>query len=802
MKGLTTTSLNNIDMFQNYFKIGWRNLLRNKGYSVINILGLATGMAVALLISLWIHYQLEFDGFQSHEKNIALIMKKTFFNNEKGVQTGVMLPLYDELKNNYPEVKHITRLDWGDNHSLMSGQKKLIRQGHYADPDFLKMFSFPLVEGNQEKALQDPHSIVLTESTATALFGSEEALGKMITLDNENEVIVTAVLKDVPANSSITFDFLVPYELNIITNEYVKNAQSQWQNNFLQNFVELQEGVSMTEFSKRIEHIVQEKTNDDDEGTLFVHPMAKWHLYSDFKDWKNTGGAIEYVRLFAVIGIFVLLIACINFINLNTARSEKRVKEIGIRKVSGSHRRQLIVQFLVESVMTAFIAFILSLLIIRFSLPFLKNTGFSNITFDQGNLRILGISFVASIITGLLAGFYPAIYLSGFAPLRILKGSVWPMKKASLPREILVVVQFSFSISLIIGTLIVFQQIQHAKNRPLGYNPRNLLTFNLSSDLQKNYQALKHDLQATGYVEAVSKSSSPMTAVYNQWNDFSWEGKDPDSRPLFAAIMVDYEYDITSGIKMKQGRFFSREFSTDSNAVILNEASVKVMGFKNPIGNIVSLNDDKFTVIGVSENMVMQDPFKSVMPAIILLRPYFLYQGFIRLKRNVEMSKALEAIQPVFEKYNPAYPFDFRFTEDEFTGKFQDEYRIGRLSGIFAIISILISCLGLFGLASYMAELRTKEIGIRKVIGASVFSIWKMLSKDFVLLVVISCVIALPTAYYLLNEWLKKYEYRIGISWWIMIATVISALTITLLTVSYQTMKAATMNPVHSLRSE
>ncbi|KIC92698.1 ABC transporter permease [Flavihumibacter solisilvae] len=789
-------------MFSNYFKTAIRNLWKNKGYSFINIFGLSVGMAVAMLIGLWVQYELSFDKFHTHRKNIAIVMKKTNFNNVKRVQTGVMLPLYDELKSKYPDVKYITRLDWGGGHSLVVGNKRLQMEGHFADPDFLRMFSFPLVKGNADKALNEPYSIVLSERLATALFGNEDPMGKMIKIDNAHNVIVTGVARNVPSNSTLSFDLLMPYELNVATSDFVRNAKTQWQNNFLQTIVELKDGVTTSTFSKRIENIVREKVDDKKEATLFVHPMENWHLYDDFKEWVNTGGAIEYVRLFAIVGILVLLIACINFMNLSTARSEKRAKEVGIRKAVGSQRKQLISQFLGESLVTTFIAFMISLFLVKVSLPLLKDIGFRDISFEFDNYALLGTALAGCIVTGLLAGCYPAFYLSGFNPVKVLKGTFQPGKSANLPRKILVVTQFSFSIALIIGTVVIFQQIQHAKDRPLGYDPNNLIGFNISADLEKNYDALKRELQGTGYVEAVSKSSSPMTGVYNSWDNFTWEGMDRESKPLFSTIMVDYDYEKTSGIKLKDGRFFSRDFSTDSNSVIINESAAKLMGFKKPLGSTVKYDQENLTVIGVSEDMLMENPYKPVMPAIMLLRPYFIGQGFVRFKKDVDIRKALASIQPVFERHNPAYPFDYQFTDEAFARKFRNENQVGRLAGIFAVLAIFISCLGLFGLASFMAERRTKEIGIRKVVGASVPQLWILLSRDFVLLVVISCLIASPIAWLFMDNWLQKYDYHINISPLVFIAAAVLAITITLATISFQAIKAAVANPVKSLRSE
>ncbi|HVU55997.1 MAG TPA: FtsX-like permease family protein, partial [Puia sp.] len=738
-----------------------------------------------------------------HRAYIGKVMKKTEFNGQKHVQSGIMLPLYDELRTNYPEVKHITRLDWGDAHSLLVGDKKIMKNGHYADPDILKMFSFPLVKGTVDNALKDTYSIVVTESLAKSLFWDADPMGRMVKMDNQSNLVVTAVLKDIPDNSSISFDFLVPFELNIATSDFVRGSKTQWDNNFLENIVELREDVSMESFSGKIAAMVQKKTGNKKEGALFLHPMERWHLYDNFDGWTNTGGAIDYVHMFTFVGLLVLFIACINFMNLSTARSEKRSREVGIRKAIGSQRRQLIAQFLGEAALTAFIAFLLSLLIVKLSLPLLKDVGFQYITVNFANLPLLGIALAGCIITGLLAGSYPALYLSSFNPVKVLKGTFNPGKGAGVPRKILVVTQFSFSIALIIGVIIVFQQIRHAKDRPLGYDPNNLISLNLSSELKQNFLPLKRDLLATGYVAAVSRSSSPMTGVWNNWGNFSWEGKDPNSNPIFSAIMVDYDYDKASGIRIDEGRFFSPQYGTDSNAVVLNRTAVRFMGLKEPVvGRHIKFGKEDMTVIGVSDDVMMDDPFKPVEPAIMLFRSYFVSQGFIRLKGGADVKKALAAIQPIVERYKPGYPFDYGFTDEAFARKFQSENQVGQLSGIFAILAIFISCLGLFGLASFMAERRTREIGVRKVLGASIPQLWMLLSKDFVLLVIISCLIATPLAWYFMHGWLDKYDYRIHISPVIFVATALLAIVITLVTVSWQAIRAAAANPIKSLRTE
>ena len=790
-------------MIKNYLKVAWRHLKQNKGLSFINIFGLAIGMAFAMLIGLWIQHESNFDTFHENGERLGIIRKNTLFNNEKNTQIGIPLPLYYELKSKYPEVKRVTRLDWNSPHSLMVGNKKFNKRGTYVDPDFLKMFSFPVVKGNVETALNDPNSIVLTESVATTLFGKENPIGKTVRIDNEYNVHVTAVITDPPGNSTIFFEFLAPFEFKVINFEWVKNAKTQWSNNFLMNIVEVKEGASMAALSKKIEPLMVEKDKVNNKNqSLFLQPMLAWHLYGDYKNWVNVGGRIEYVRLFGIIGIFVLLIACINFMNLSTARSEKRAKEVAIRKAIGSQRKQLIVQFLSESMLTAVLAFLLSLIIMVVVLPYLKDVGFEKIKIDFTNLTLIVSVLLVCIITGLIAGSYPALYLSSFLPVKVLKGTMKQGTGPAIFRKVLVVSQFAISVGLIISTAIVFQQVNHAKNRSIGYNPDNLISIPSSSDLAKNYSVLKQDLLNTGSIEAVAKASSPITAVYNSWSGFAWEGSDPDALNVFDVVMTEYDYEKAVGLKFKDGRAFSRDFKTDSSAVILNETALKMIGYKDPIGKTMKLDNDVLTIVGVIEDVIMKDPFKPVYPTVILFNADNVSNFLVRLKPGRDLRKALAAIQPIVEKYNPSLPFEFRFVDEEFNKKFTTENQVGKLAGILAGLAILISCMGLFGLAMFMAERRTKEIGIRKVLGASIANLWILLSREFVWLVIIACVIASPLAYWLMHNWLQKYDYRININWVVFAIAGLVAIAIALLTVSTQAIKAAISNPVKSLRTE
>ena len=792
-------------MIKNYFKIAWRNLLRNKTLSFINIFGLATGLTFALLIGLWIQYETSFDTFHTNGSRIALVLKHTLFNDQKNTQEPTPLPLYDELRTNYPEVKRATRITWAYDHSLVVGNNKFNRKGRYVDPAFLDMFSFPLVEGSTAAALNDPNSIILTTSLAHALFGTENPIGKTIRLNNANDVRVTAIAKDVPHNSTIDFDFLIPFQFLIDHDEWIKGNKTDWGNNFLMNMVELKEGASMDALSKKIGPLNVQKDARMKNQVLFLHPLNKWHLYNDYKNWVNTGGKIAYVRLFGIIGIFILLIACINFMNLSTARSEKRAKEVGIRKVVGSRKRNLIFQFLSESVLTAFLAFLLSMLLIQLLPPFLKDLGFEHIRFDFSNIFLLATGLGICVITGLVAGSYPAFYLSSFIPVKVLKGVFKQGQGPATFRKVLVVVQFTISAVLIIGTIIVFQQVNHARKRSIGYNPNNMLNISASHDLAVNYDALRAELLNTGYIESVAKSSQPMTAIYNQWSDFSWEGKDPHADIALDAIIASWDFEKTVGLRFKQGRGFSRDFPTDSSAIILNEAALQVIGYKDPIGKTMKLGGQTKTIIGVIENVILTDPFRSAAPLAIIFnysKTDAVNNIFLRLKPTADLQKTLAAIKPVFDKYNPSLPFAYSFADEEFGKKFAVENQVGKLASIFAGLTIFISCLGLFGLAMFMAERRVREIGIRKVLGASVVNLWLLLSKEFMWLVLIACVIASPLAFWLMKDWLDKYEYRVDIGAWVFLAVGILAFVIALFTVSIQSIKAALTNPVKSLKTE
>jgi len=794
-------------MIKNYLKIAWRNMLNNKVYSALNIVGLAAGMAVALLIALWVVNEYSYDRFLPDYKSLYQV-ELNFTDPHEGehTQAAVSLPIADVLRKEYPEVKYVAETDWMGSHDLLVGTKKLYMNGAAIGSDFLKMFQYPLVKGNKNDVLKDPFSIVLTESTTKALFGDTDPIGKIVKIDNKYDVKVTGVMKDVPQNSTLQFNFLMPFSFNEATQDWMKKARTTYYNNSFQIFVQLKPGVNYAALAPKIRNIVYNggPKMRPVKPVVLLHPLEDWHLYSEFKNGKESGGFIDYVRMFSIIGILVLLIACINFMNLSTARSEKRAREVGVRKAIGSQRRDLIFQFLTESILITFIAFLLSIVFVQLALPSFNALAGYEIGIPYGSPVFWCIMVTYVLATGLLAGSRPAFYLSSFNPVKVLKGTIQVGKAAALPRKILVVLQFSCSIALIISTVIIYQQIQHVKDRPTGYSADRLVTTDMSDDLNNHYDALRNDLLRTGLVESVAKASSPVTGIYWHTGIDKWPGQEPGELGInVGGISITDSYFKTVGMKLSEGRDFSSEWSADTSNIIINEAAVRRMGLKEPLNQLVTFDGitGQARIIGVVKDALMESPFTPVEPTVFVHGRggnFIMY----RLAKGVNTHDAIEKIGKIFDGYNPAYPFSSRFVDDEYNQKFNLEVLVGKLAAVFAGLAIFISCLGLFGLATYVAEQRTKEIGVRKVLGASIAQVWLLLSKDFIVLVMISCVIASPVALYFLNGWLLKYDYRISIGPGVFVLSAVAAMVITLITISFQAIKAALMNPVRSLRSE
>ncbi len=793
-------------MLKNYFIVAWRNLVKSKVYSAINIIGLATGMAVAILIALWIWDELSFNNYHSNHNQLAQVETTQTFNGQTGTGEAVAMPLGNELRTKYgSDFKAVSMASWNFGHILGFGEKKISVSGMWVESSFPEMFSLHMLKGTR-KSLTDISSVLINASVAKALFGDQDPINKTLKVDNKLEFKVTGVYEDLPRNTSLyEMKILLPWEKYVTTENWLKNAMTHWGNHSFQAFVEVNNNGDIGRISEKIKKASMIHLNAATDGVeeLVLQPMNNWRLHNEFKNGKLSGGRIEFVWLFGIIGIFVLLLACINFMNLSTARSEKRAKEVGIRKTVGSLRTQLIKQFLTESIVVAFLALAIAIVLVLALIPFFNSLSDKAIRLPGGNLAFWLFILAFTLFTGFVSGSYPAFYLSGFDPIRVLKGTFRVGRFAALPRKILVVVQFSISIALIIGTIIVYRQIQFARDRPVGYTREGLIAIMMSTpDLYGHYDALRNDLIATGMVENMAESSSPSTQVWSNNIGFSWQGKDPNSLPLFGTVAVTQDFGKTLNWQIREGRDFSRDFVTDSSAMILNESAVKLTGLKNIVGQIIKWDTTHFRVVGVIKDMIMESPYEPVKPTIFIMSPGWASVITIRIKPAASMHAALDKIETIFKRYNPAAPFEYKFTDQEYASKFSDEKRIGDLATFFAILAVFISCLGLFGLASFVAEQRTKEIGVRKVLGASVFNLWQMLSKDFVNLVIISCCIAIPIAWYFLHQWLQKYTYRTDISGWIFVIAAMGAMMITLLTVSYQAIRAALMNPTNSLRTE
>ena len=798
-------------MLKNYLKIAWRNLIKNKAHTFINVVGLSVGMAVAMLIGLWIWDELSYNKYFKNYDRIVQVWQHQTFNGEVGSQTAMPIPLGVKLREAYmSDFKYVVLSTWTMEHIITNGDKKFTKLGNYVQPEMPEMLTLKMLKGTRA-GLKDMSSIMLSGSLAKTLFGDADPINKTLKIDNQWVVKVTGVYEDMPNNTEFReVTFFAPWDLYMTTMPWLKNAATRWGNNSWQIFAQLAPNVDADKVSAKIKDLKLkniaaqgDKLGASVKPVVFLHPMNKWHLYSEFKNGINTGGAIQFVWMFGIIGVFVLLLACINFMNLSTARSEKRAKEVGIRKAIGSQRIQLVGQFFMESQMIVVFAFAFSIVLVMLTLPWFNGVADKQMVVLWSNpwFWISGLAF--SLLSGVIAGSYPALYLSSFKPVKVLKGTFKVGRLAAIPRKVLVVLQFTVSVTLIIGTVIVFRQIQFAKNRPIGYSREGLVYLvQKTNDIHNHYVAFKDELIKSGAVVETAESGSPVTGVWSNNSGFEWRGKAPGMQDDFATVGITPDFGKTVGWQFKDGRDFSSAFLTDSNAIVLNEAAAKYMDFKNPVGEVITTDGKPYHVIGVIKNMVMSSPYEPVKQTFFFLDKD--PQGVVTIRINPRMSthEALEKIAGIHQKYSPAAPFDYKFADEEYAKKFDGETRIGKLAGFFTLLAIFISCMGLFGMASFMAEQRTKEIGVRKVLGASIFNLWRLLSADFAALVIIALTISFPVAYYFMHNWLQGYQYKTELSWWTFGLAGASTIMLTLITVSFHTIKAALANPVKSLRSE
>lgn len=807
-------------MLKNYFKIAWRNLRRNKVSSFINIGGLTVGMSVAMLIGLWVYDELSFNKYHQNHERIAQVMVRGNDPKEGAfINNSVQYPLATELQTQYKDhFRHIVRASWVNEYILSAGEKKLSRTGQFMDEGAPEMLTFKMVEGNWS-GLKDPHSVMLSASTAKALFGDDKALDQLVMINNKIPVKVTGVYEDLPQNTQFKdIKFFSPWSLFLLQNDWIqKRAVNDWNNHFLKVYAEIRPGSSFETVTASIKDIelqnIKNLENFQEQiartPQLFLHTMKNWHLYP-FKNGITDDKPVRMVWLVAIIGMFVLVLACINFMNLSTARSEKRAKEVGIRKTIGSMRSQLVYQFFSESFLVVIVSFVLAYLLVNVSLSWFNNLAAKEMIMPWSDFYFWLISLAFIIVTGLLAGSYPALYLSSFKPVKVLKGTFRMGRFASIPRKSLVIVQFSVSVALIISTIVVYRQLEFAKNRPVGYSREGLIMLEMKSDdFYGKHDLFQIEFMKTGVVENLSESMGKVTEVASGNNGFEWRGRDPNKEESFGTLAVSHEHGRTVGWQFLAGRDFSRDYASDSSGVVINESAARYIGIKNPVGETITWKwrdnqPQPYKILGVIRDMVMESPYEPVEPTLFFVKA--LNGGVswvnIRIKPGVAIHQAIPKIEAVFKKIVPSAPFDYKFVDQDYALKFAAEERISKLAGFFAILAVFISCLGLFGLASFVAEQRTKEIGVRKVLGASVFNLWRLLSKEFLLLVIVSLFLATPLAYYFMHNWLQDYQYRTELSWWIFAAAGAAALVITLLTVSFQAIKAAIANPIKSLRTE
>lgn len=787
-------------MLRNYLKIAFRNLKRSPVYSIINIGGLAIGLASSILILLWVADELSFDRFHDNASELSQVWVNGNYDGSVNSYNSVPYPVYQELRAVDSRIKNTCVTNWGGTSLLSVGEKRLKKNSLYVTEEFLEMFRFPLLKGDAAKVLDEPTGIVLTEATAESLFGAENALGQIIRVDNKTDLRVTGILKNVPANSSYQFDCLISHkQLEML--DYFKDEGSSWDNYSFQVYAELQPGSDKENVEESIKDLLVKKGQLDIPRELFLHGLLDWRLRSNFVNGKISGGRMDYVQGFSLIAIFVMIIACINFMNLSTARSERRAREVGVRKSVGSRRHELIIQFLGESVLITLCAFVIALFLVELSLPLYNILTDKKLLLDYENPVFWAASVSLILFIGLLSGSYPALYLSAFNPVTVLKGKVIEGRGAASPRKVLVVVQFLFSIMLIVGTFVITEQINYVKKRELGYDQQNLITIPFNEEIEKNFKVIRQELTGSGAVSSITKSSSPITEIYSN-NFLDWPGKPKDQKVLFITVATELDYTKTMGIKVLEGRDFIDD--RDSTSILVNKAAADIMGLPNTVGTRVGYwgNENRSTIVGVIDNVTMGSPYREASPMFITYIPSWSNAVTVRLEHTSDIKGAIAKVETIFKKYSPTYPFEYSFVDDDFAQKFATINLISALSKTFALLAIIITGLGLFGLASFTAEQRTKEIGIRKVMGASVSSLITLISKEFSWLVIIAFVLASPIAWWSLTKFLERYAYRITFPWWALAAAGGITFTFALIIVGMQALKAAKSNPVDSLRSE
>lgn len=785
-------------MFRNYLKIAWRNLWKNKGFTALNIIGLAIGITCTSLILLWVEDEVNYDSVFPKQDQVYYVPTNNLYEGEwRTFYESAPGPLAKAIKDEVPGVIGSARTV-AENLLFTVNDNGINKSGRFVDPDFLSMFSLSFVEGNRANALKDFDAIVISRKLATQLFGQESnALGKVIRVNNESNYRVTGVFEDLPNNVTVKFDWVAPFERFAVGKDWI----NEYQNGFADIFVELTPEADFKTVNAKVEKLIPSKTGKEGKYA-FLHPMKDWHLRSSFENGKKVGGQIVYVRLFSVIAIIILLIACINFMNLSTASSEKRAKEVGVRKVLGSNKKRLILQFMAEALLTATMATILSVLLLVLLLPKFNILVQKQIELNLFNYTHLFALLGINLFCGVLAGWYPAFYLSSFKPIKIIKGIKVKEGSAPLIRKGLVVVQFTFSIVFIISTIIVYQQIGHVQSRDMGYDRENLIQLPVNGNVLKDFVPIKQEMIASGTVENVALLNTSILSGGSNSSGWEWPGGKDTKDVLISHRFISSGFFDTAGLEIIEGHGFSDNVELDSTNVLITQSLAKLMGDETTIGKTIRRDEDQFTVIGVVKDFLYGNLYNTSDPVMFYNYPQYTNNMYVRAKPGYTMSSILASMEKVMKKYNPAFPFEYEFVDDAFSSRFKSEKLVGNLSQIFALLAIIISCLGLFGLSTFTAEQRRKEIGIRKVLGATVAKIGQMLSMDFAKLVLLSLLIGFPIAYFFMENWLEGFAYRIEIHWWVFALAGIIALGIALFTVSFQSIRAALTNPIKSLRNE
>lgn len=783
-------------MLKNYVKTALRSFKRHKSSFLINVIGLSIGMACSILIFLWVFDELGHDRFHEDVDQIYQVMEHQTYSGSMFSTHSTPGILAPALKEEVPEFEYIATYTWNMEFLFTKEEKSLKENGFYARPDLFHILSIPLLQGNRDELLTKPQSVVISRELAQRYFGDENPIGESITINGEEVHTITGVFRKLPENSSIRFDFVLPFEDWLKRNEWA----TEWGNNGPRTIARLHAGVDVEALNAKINDFIKER-NEDSNVDLFVYPYADLHLYGQFENGVVVGGRIDYVRLFSIVAIFILLIACINFMNLSTAKATKRAKEVGIRKSIGASKGSLIGQFIGESMIITFFSLLLSILLVEMFLPVFNGLTDKAIDVTYSEPVLLFTFLGTALFTGLVAGSYPAFYLSSFEAVKTLKGSLKSSGGEVFARKGLVVFQFTLSVVLIICTIVVYKQIQYTQTKNLGYEKENLIYFTVEGDIRDNWDSFQQEASQVPGVTNISRASATFMGRNSNTSGLEWPGKDPETRVLFENVSSDYGLIETLGFQLVDGRTHSRDFGADTARIVINQRAADIMGMENPVGEVITLWDNETEIIGLVQDFNFQSLRQEIEPLFFRLAPNNTWRAFVRVQ-STDIQNTIAGIQNVYKKFNPAYPFDYNFMDEQYAALYRSEQRIGDLAKYFSIFAVLISCLGLFGLSTFTAEQRAKEIGVRKVLGATVQSLVMLLTKDFTKLVLFAIGIAVPVSWWLMQQWMSDFAYQSGLTWWIFASAGLLAVIIAWLTVSWQSLRAAWSNPVESLKSE